>query len=294
MDILFLPNIILELKAPSDFISQLVMFKNGISEGELSKFIFPIIYDMSSDKTKSLIKKDIRSLFEGPEKIKIALKSIKNEKNNNDLRKNEINFQEPKTTKQNESKDNNSNNLVSKFTKNNPEEKQTLNTHAFSKKTTEEKPLNKHQTNENIKEKYSAKFINKKDFIKEPLFNKLGESADLKKTFENIKHHNPNIFKQNNKILFHKEGNTNPSKDIFNNQKIEKDNQGQLTNNFLKLPQTQKTINHIKYFTALGYFALPYHIKNKIKASLLKSKKNKLQKVNKKEKTPKDKKDDKF
>ena len=74
------------LKAPADFLAQLIMFQNGVIQGELPKYLFPMIYDYTNKECKPLIYKDITNLSQAPEKIKMALRSIKSEDSHNDLK----------------------------------------------------------------------------------------------------------------------------------------------------------------------------------------------------------------
>ena len=82
------PNV--GLNTPSQLLAQLIMFQNGVMQGEIAKVAFPLIYDMSSRDSKGLIEKDIKTLQDAPEKLKNALRTMKSENTNNDLKHEEV------------------------------------------------------------------------------------------------------------------------------------------------------------------------------------------------------------
>ena len=83
-----IPRIIIQ--PPVDLLEQLIMFQNGVTAGELPKYLYQMIYDMTSSDCKSFIQKNITNLKNAPDKINAILETIKSDNLHNDLKQTDV------------------------------------------------------------------------------------------------------------------------------------------------------------------------------------------------------------
>jgi hypothetical protein len=80
-----------EMQQRPDFLAYLLLFQNGLIKGDLSKIIFPFLFQLS-DRQSILTEKEVKTLFDTPEKLKAILQKIKLENSANNLLKDSIVF----------------------------------------------------------------------------------------------------------------------------------------------------------------------------------------------------------
>lgn len=80
-----------EMQQRPDFLAYLLLFQNGLIKGDLSKLIFPFLFQLS-DRQSVLTEKEIKTLFDTPEKLKAILQKIKLENSGNNLLKDHVVF----------------------------------------------------------------------------------------------------------------------------------------------------------------------------------------------------------